>query len=192
MRIGVDLDEVLGSFAESFLAYHNGKYRTFYKPSDFREFQMHRTLQISKQEELKRILDFYKSPNFRDMPPIPGSQEATRVLRRHHELFVITGRHDQAAEETRRWLMEHFPRRFSGLYLTNYNHDNGSGAKAKVCNNLGVDVYVDDGLEYALECARPGRHVLLPDRPWNQAELPHGVRRVFSWEEITRLLSRSH
>ncbi len=192
MRIGVDLDEVLGSFAESFLAYHNARYRTSYKPSDFREFQMHKTLGISREEELCRILDFYKSPEFRGMPPVQGSQEATRVLRQHHELFVITGRHDQAAEETGRWLRQNFPGRFSGLYLTNYNHDNGMGAKAKVCNNLGIDVYVDDGLEYASECARPGRHVLLPDRPWNQGALPQGVKRVFSWEEITRLLSRSH
>lgn len=51
--------------------------------------------------------------------------------------------------------------------------------------DLGLNVFIEDDMETALELAGHGVHVLLFDHPWNQAsDLPDNCRRVHSWAEI--------
>jgi len=57
--------------------------------------------------------------------------------------------------------------------------------KSDLCLKLGVEVLVDDCLEFAEECADKGIKVLLLDSPWNQTDsLPKNVKRMKNWDEI--------
>ena len=58
--------------------------------------------------------------------------------------------------------------------------------KPRIVRELRLDLLIEDELHVALAAAEVPVPVLLFDRPWNQADLPCGMRRVSSWDEVRR------
>ncbi|HYL79708.1 MAG TPA: hypothetical protein VEU07_02790, partial [Candidatus Acidoferrum sp.] len=56
--------------------------------------------------------------------------------------------------------------------------------KPRIVRELRLDLLIEDELHVALAAAEVPVPVLLFDRPWNQADLPSGMRRVSNWDEV--------
>lgn len=187
MKIGIDLDEVLADFLPALIEYHNATYGTALDREQFQSYRFWETWGGTRDETIQKVYDFHKSSYFRDIKPVDGSQDAVGMLKQTNDLVVVTSRQDAIAQATVAWVTQHFSDSFSGVYLANHYSQNGSPTtKKQICDSLGIDVLIEDSLEYALECLTPKRKILLLDCPWNRSlELPQGIYRVGSWEDIT-------
>ena len=189
--MAVDIDEVLADFVNTFLTYHNSLYGSSLRKDQVNSYEFWELWDITKEEAIRRVYEFYKTPQFLNLPTIPGAKEGARSLARKHRLVVITSRPYDIYKDTNSWLEKNFSRCFSGRYFTNQwakadSKYNNHRKKSDICKKLHVDTIIEDSLECALDCASFVKNVILLDCPWNQCKsLPTNVKRVNSWKEIT-------
>lgn len=197
MNIGLDIDEVLLRLLDAFILYHNHAYGTRVVKDDFRSYSFEEILGGSKEEMKEKVLHFYTTPYFKDIQPVPGSQQGIARLagadrsERKNLLYVITARAAGIKDQTQESLAYHFPNRFSGVELTDQWFGTSAEkprTKSSVCVDKNIEVMVEDSLMHALDCAAAGIKVLLLDLGygWNQTseKLPENIKRAHSWEEI--------
>ena len=186
MKIGIDLDEVLADLLPALIEYHNATYGTSLVREQFQSYRFWETWGGTREEAIKKVYDFHETPYFRNICPVAGSQEAIAILNQNHDLLIVTSRPFDFAEATREWIAQHFPNGFSDVFFANHYSQNGpSTTKKQICDSVGVDILIEDSIEYALECLNPKRRVLLLDCPWNRSFGFHqGIYRVNSWKGI--------
>ena len=190
MKIGIDLDEVLAELLSAVIEYHNFAYKTAFTKNQFRSHLYWKTLDGTKDEVIRKVRDFYKTDYFKNVKPVAGAIKALPILKQDNDLFIITARPNEILEDTKEWVDRYFPNLFSGIYLANHFPQSGASiAKSQICDELEIEVMIEDSIESALDCAGLKRRVLLFDCPWNQqAELPSGISRVLSWKEILKTI----
>jgi len=190
MKIGVDLDEVLADYLSAVIDFHNASFASSLKKEDFVSYKFWEVWGGTVDEAIDKIYEFNKTDFFKKIKPVPGSQETLGFLKQNHELFVITSRQEDFANETKVWLDEYFPGVFQSLHFTNkYSKSGESRSKLSVCDELGIDILIEDSLDYALECFSEKRKVFLLDYSWNQStNLPEKILRVDSWSDILKSL----
>ncbi len=191
MHIGVDIDSVIAEVTPQLFRFHNDIYKTKHTKRKHTTYDLSPFWKTSPEETLKRIYEFYDSPYFDLIKPVKGSIKGIRLLIRNHTLSAITSRPYYIEEKTVRWLNVHFPKRFSAIHHTNWVSSPTSPKKKKseVCLELGIELLIDDHLDFAFDVASTGIPVFLFNQPWNQTkDLPKGVRRVYSWKEIVEIL----
>jgi uncharacterized HAD superfamily protein len=121
-------------------------------------------------------------------PIYPEAVAAVRQLAAaDHRLVVVTGRPATHREHTRRLL------RGAGILecFEDLVHRDGETAveyKPRIVRERRLDLLIEDERALALATAEASAPVLLFDRPWNQGELPQGVTRVKTWDEVRRLV----
>lgn len=191
-RIGIDIDDTLLDFVSPYLSYHNEIYNTNFKKETFETYSFNLNMGGTMAEVIDGVHNFYKTSFFKEIQPFPNSVEIIDAFKqKDYELFIITSRPDFIIDETKKWIDNHFPNKFSDIFFS-YNHytrrKNNGKTKAEICNDLGVSVLIDDSLEYGLQCANKGINVLLLDSPWNRNGEHKRIIRVKNWEEIRREL----
>ncbi|MBT3642896.1 hypothetical protein HN604_00530 [archaeon] len=187
MRIGIDVDEVLAGLLPAIISYHNETHDTSLTREDFKTFNFWESWGGTQEESEQKVCDFFKSPHFKNIRPIEGSQDAVNILKEDHELFVITSRQDEIVQATIEWLNVHFPKTFSKIYFAGHYFSSNENSKTKkqICDFLKIELLIEDNINYALECKTSKRKILLLNQPWNQEQgLPKEIKRVHSWEEI--------
>ena len=196
LKIGVDCDEPLADFNAHLCPWMNAKYGTDYKREDIISYKLWEIWKCSKEEALKIIEHFYEE-QLEHVPPVEGSIAAVKELAQQHELLVITSRFGSAISKTVPWINQHFSNKFSDVVFTkNYAKGGNGKTKAQICKELGVDILIEDFIQYSLDCNKLGIPVLLFNTPWNQdselpegmTKLPQGIVRVNSWEEVLEKL----
>lgn len=178
--IGVDFDDVLVSFNEALCIWHNYNFGTSYQKKDVISYDFENIWLCSREEALARIFRFYSSTEHANILPVTGAVDALHFLA-DDEVYIITAR-SEIAKEVTEWLLEkYFPKLIGRIH---YEKD-----KAIACKRLGVEIFVDDSLAHATKISEVGVPVLLFNNPWNQTnELPHNVKRVYSWVQILKHL----
>lgn len=191
MRIGVDVDEVIAETLNGVIAFHNERYGTNFKKADFFSYDCHEVWGGTHEEAVAKWFEFFETDHFAQISPIAGALPALTILKeRGHELFAITARQHFIAKRTEDWINHYFPNIFSGVYFGNRCGLEGvKKKKSEMCAELGITILIEDDLHHAADCSSCGIEVLLLDYPWNQKELPEHVYRVFSWEDILRMVS---
>lgn len=187
MKIGVDLDEVLSHSMPELIAFHNNTYGTKLKTEDFTSYHFDKVWGGTLAEAIDKVEIFHKTQYFKNIKPMEGAKEVLEKIKKNNELFVITARRDNIRKETEEWINKYFPNIFSKIYFTDeFSHaSTKSTTKKIICDNLDIDIFIEDNINYAFECAGPNRKVFLIDRPWNQTvTLPQNIMRVHSWKEI--------
>jgi uncharacterized HAD superfamily protein len=187
MKIGVDMDSVVADIMSPLIDFHNKKYKTSIKFTDHVTFSIEKVWNCTEEEAIDRIIEFNNSPFMDEIKPMPGSIEGIKHLSSFHELHIITSRSNTTEKITDLWIKKHFPNIFKTI-----NHTNQSGKKeskkikkSEVAKKLGINLFIEDHLEYALDCASLDIRVLLMNMPWNQTKnLPKNIIRVYSWKEI--------
>lgn len=182
MLIGVDLDEVVFDFVTSFLIYHNSRNGTSLSRDEISKYRVIGELCGNTKKEVDETFkEFYNTELFKNVQPMEGSNEGIRLLSKNHQLHAITSRPGYLHDKTKESLNKHFPNSFLGLHFSMKKIKK----KSEICKDLGINLLIEDSLEYAKECASEGVKVLLLDSPWNQSEkLPEGITRVYSWKDI--------
>ncbi len=187
MIIGVDLDEVLSDTLSPLIQFHNEKYGTSLEKKHFHSYKWWKVWGGTRDESVGKFFQFYKSTHFKNVKPLQDAISVINQLSRNHQLVVITSRQREFIKDTKRWIQKHFPSRFKDIFIINHADWAISGTsltKAEICQREGVDVLIEDSLEYARECISDRTKVLLFDYPWNKGKLPKGVYRVHSWQDI--------
>ncbi|MBU6501079.1 MAG: hypothetical protein KGJ89_03050 [Patescibacteria group bacterium] len=185
MRIGLDLDDVVADSGAAIIEMHNKKHGADFKKADFREFSWEKTWGISREERVKELDEFFATDQLKKINPVAGSVKAIKAIKAQgHELYIITARETKEREETKLWIEGRFPDAFADVHHTTF------GKKSGICKELEIDVFIEDNLATAIDCAAAGIRVFLFDQPWNrEGEFPKNVERVFSWEEVEKKLS---
>ena len=188
MKIGLDMDEILAEFVDSFLQFHNDLYGTTVRKNEMFTYNFEDVIGITEDQIEERLLQFYTTDYFRNIKPVSGAEKGIDELAKSHVLAVITARPYIIRPETERWLNQYFSNFFASINLTNqfqYRDQGNKRKKSEICQERGVNLMVEDSLNYASDCASQGIDVLLLDYPWNQTvELPENIKRVCSWGEI--------
>lgn len=191
MYIGIDIDSVIAEVMPSLLQFFNKIYNTHFTKRDHTTYYFASTFNISLEEVLKELHAFYDSKYFELVKPVRGAKKGVQFLSKKHRLSAITSRPYYVEEKTIRWLDKYFPKQFSTVHHTNQvSHANEpKKKKSEICQELGIELLIDDHLDFATDVASVGIPVLLFNQPWNQTDkLPKGVRRVQSWKEISKML----
>lgn len=190
--LAVDVDEVLFPLAQNFADYHNEHHGTSVKLSDFTQYSFENDIGIDVDDFVKRIKAFSDEGFFRSHQPAESIKSALKKLTYTYDLIVITSRWQEWEHDTQLWLDKHFPGLFTEVHFANSLtwHRGDKRDKASICQQLDVDVLIDDSLHNAEQVSGVGLQVLLfGDYPWNQAdELPENVRRVKDWSEVVEVL----
>lgn len=190
MKIGIDFDDVLLDSNASLARFHNAKYGTSCTRNDFRSWDLKETWGCSKDEVVRRVMEWFNSPEHVATAPVHGAQDAIALLSRHHELHIVTARAVDAQEATAELLAKNFVgEKFSGIHFAS-TAKTGAGSKVEICQRLGVAFMIEDAPHHAHELATNGTPVLLFDTPWNQQETPVGVTRVFTWEDVLEFVEK--
>jgi len=186
MKIGVDIDEVLADFLNSFINYHNDTYFTKFSKKDFKTYELSDTLGGKKIDAINKIYEFYNTVNFKNILPLEKSEYAINKLSKDNSLRVITSRPYKIHNETISWLDKHFQDSFKEIHFTNeWVKENGVISKKDVCVKYGLDFLIEDSLNYARECKVKNTKIILMDQPWNhKVKEDNKIIRVNTWEEI--------
>ena len=190
MKIWVDLDEVLAQFLVAYLEYQNNTYGTNYKFKDVSDYDVWKVRGGTREQIVEKVYDFHKTPYFANIKPIEWALPVLKRLKKDHELYLITSRQDSVKEQTKLRINKYFPDIFSDLFFVNhFSTEWSQRKKSDVCNEVGIDVMIEDSLIYAEDCAVGERKVLLCNRPWNQAQtISPNIQRVQDRNEIDSLI----
>lgn len=192
MHIGVDLDSVLADIMTPLFGYHNRVYKTNHRINQSRDYNLSILWNCSAKETLKRIHDFYDSTDFLTSKPIPGAKQGIKYLSKKYRLSVVTSRPHSISTITKNWIDTYFPKLFQTIHATNWvakNQNEPRQKKSEVCQRLGIDLIIEDALEFALDCAANNIRVILMNMPWNQTKtLPKNITRIYHWKEIGKYL----
>lgn len=194
MIIGIDLDSVIVDLMPPLIDFHNRHFGSSSVLKDYTKYDFCDIWKCSRKEVVERIFQFYRSPDFDKVKTIPGAVEGINHLSKKHVLHVITSRPNWIKEKTDRWILKHFPNKFTSIYHTNQFSQKGSPSqlKSEICRFLQAEIVIEDHLEFARDCTTLVKRVFLLDMPWNsQKKLPKKITRVFSWEEIVREIKSS-
>ena len=187
MLIAIDLDEILAETLEGVILFHNKTYDTALSTKDFHSYRWWEVWGGTREEAVNKFLQFTKSDFFKKLLPFKDAVDAVSLLAQKHELIVLTSRQTELETETREWIKKYFPNKFKSVHVLNHADWATKGktlTKKEVCKKLGVNVLIEDNLDYANECAAENVKAFLINYPWNKGECNKGVTRVNSWEEI--------
>jgi len=190
-RIGVDVDEVLAEFVQSFTAFHNERYGTRLGKDDFYVYRVSQVLGLPREETRRRMEEFYESPRFENIERVPGAKCGVARLRQEHTLVLVTSRPAMLKAATGRWVARHYGNAFQGTHFADYSSNGNRLTKATICKRERLDLLIEDNADFARECLDQGIPVIMPDRPWNENSLPQSqyLMRDQSWKGIPALVS---
>lgn len=190
MKIALDLDEVIADTLCTIIQFHNDTYGTRLTREQFTSYRFWEIWGGTREEAVDKVHAFHRTSYAHSVRPVAGAQDAVCALGKENDLYIVTSRANEFVGKTEQWLATHFPGAFAEVHFANHysKNDRTEKSKADICEKLGVQMLVEDSVDFAIECAREGRDVFLLDRPWNQTDrLPSGVYRVSSWEEIMEI-----
>ena len=182
--IGLDLDEVLANFLDTFLIFYNGKHKTRFRRDDFKSYVFCDTIGGTLESDIEELEEFYDTMLFRYMKSVEDSKGGIAYLFGRSNLHIITSRRESLREKTQDWVERTFGYKFSSINLTGDSNPSNSSSKSEQCKKLGLDVIIEDNTRYAEDCANADIPVILLDCPWNQCYEREGVVRVKNWFEI--------
>ena len=185
--VGLDIDDVLIDFNSTLAQFHNTHYDTAYVRADIISYDLENLWSCTREEMARRIMEFYGSPEHRNILPI---KDAFEVLSRFSKKFTyvnITSRPEVVSGLTREILEGHYPNLMKEAHFLGHLHGGARQhqTKAQICKEVRAKLLIEDSLAHALDVATSGTRVVLLDTPWNQhGTLPDNIERVSGWSEV--------
>lgn len=178
-KIAVDIDEVLTPFALPMFAYSKK-----HPVSKKYPYNYAKALNISSDDSVAMVNEYYSSDDFKNSQPIYGSQYAlSYIAGRGFDLYAVSGRQNLARNETEQWIETNYPYIFKDVILTN-SFTNKEIKKVDICRSLAIGQIIDDNLQICMECE--SEHIKAinfigdPVYPWCQ----ENSISVKKWSEI--------
>ena len=185
-RIGIDFDDVVLNFSDGLREYHNTHYGMNITRDEHYTFLLEELWSCSIEEVVLRVQEFMRSPEYLLLQPVRGALTALGVLKDRHDLEIVTARSHDVCDITLEWIHKHCRGVFAEVHFLGHYSQGVSNVRSKgdVCNERGIEIFIDDAIHNAESVVAKGIPVLLFDAPWNQGLLPSLVTRVYGWNEI--------
>jgi len=196
--IAVDIDEVLANFVPSLVEFHNQHYNTTLTIDDFSSYFYHDVWGGSIDESNEKMMNFYRSPFFKKITPIPNAKEVLLSLKNNFDLHIVTARPLHQEHETRNWINTHYKGIFKSIQFGNHFVSNGnSRSKPSMCRDINAFLLIDDSYVYAKQCVESEINVILfGDYPWNSFVAHESIPRAKDWttvhEKVLSIYALSH
>lgn len=194
MKIAIDVDDVLADFSGAFIEFQKKEYNLDLEPIKKLLYgsEWMNSVNLSKEEGIRRIMEFVESDRTKNLQTVKGSQSAIEKLGKKFKLVALTGRPASVAEVTKKWLEENFSNSFSDFLITDAHifHE-GKKDKGEMCIENGIKLLIDDLPQYCMECASVDVHSFLFSQPHNQYFDEHEyseITRMNSWEDVIKKL----
>lgn len=184
----MDIDDTMVMHFQDLIDWYNGKYGTRLTLEHNHPTVVEPWGTDSDSEAIRRVHQFFDTPEFRNAQPFKEAAAALRVLSERYNLVVVTSRDTIIEQVTLAWLDEHFAEVFKGVYFAAmYSLEGKSRSKVEVCRSIGALYLIDDTLDTAEKAAAASMEaVLFGNYPWNEAEeLPVGVTRCKDWPAVS-------
>ena len=188
MKIGIDIDEIVVEFFRKYLEFFNRQFQKNLMFEDLVSYNIWDVSNISKEDVLSSVREFYDSIHFDEVALVEGVREALIEISKENDIFFITSRPKIIEDKTHFFLNNllgeiNFKLHFSGGTWE------GSKAKGDLCKEIGIDFFIEDNSNYALGCAENGIQTFLFDKPWNKDCVEHeNIVRVKNWKAILEKL----
>ena len=180
MKLGVDLDDVLGEYVPTFLSWFNQKYDKNVYINDINDWDLSKPLGVTKKETSRLIKEFAKSKEFDVIPPVLNARAVLETL--GYKNHLITARHPIMLYKTKSWVDEYFGDLFDTVIT-------GVKNKSVYCRDNGIDVMIDDNFAAIEGCVRNGTKGIIMNKPWNwQYTTPENCDRANNWANIYQIL----
>ncbi|WNC13228.1 5' nucleotidase, NT5C type [Brevibacillus brevis] len=182
LTIGIDIDGTVTS-PSSIVPMMNESFGKDLRYEDCYEYNLANVYNITDEEFDQWLED--NGERLYDEAPVHGS--ADRILQSwhpHYKLVYISAREARHRDVTINW--------FSRYSIPYHEVDLiGSHDKLAAAKRWGVDLFLEDRLENALQLSQALQiPVFLFDTPYNQGELPSLIHRVSTWEEVHDYVER--
>ncbi len=176
LTIGIDIDGTVTS-PSSIVPLMNESFGRDLRYEDCYEYNLANVYNIT-DEEFDNWLDQHGERLYKEAPVHGNADDILRAWYPHFKLVYISAREDRHRDVTINWFSRYdIP--FHELDLIG-SHDKLSAAKKR-----GVDLFLEDRLENALQLSEALQiPVFLFDTPYNQGDLPSLVHRVTTWDEV--------
>jgi len=186
MKIGIDIDEIITKYIDSFIEFLRIKkqkvldYNTILDCNDFGHL-----INLDKNQVQEYIQEHTNQRlTLLELDLIEGSLEAINLLHNSHEIIFITSRHPSNKGNTLKFFEKHFPRKKFKIIFSGDAHK-GNKLKSEICKEEGCEIMIEDNPNYALDCANKGIKVFLMNKPWNQKiGFNPNIIKVNNWNEI--------
>lgn len=186
MRIGFDIDNVLVDFITPYLEYHNKKYGTKFTKQDIKKYDLSEALGIEKNELEQNFIDFMFNGQGSNLAPSNNVINLIGRIAPVNDLYIITSRMDIFHKQTLEMIRKYFPGCFKGI---KYSDSSGNHTKGYIAKNLGLELFVEDSPDHAVDIAKQKINVLLFDSPWNkELENSQYIKRIKNYYEILKEL----
>jgi uncharacterized HAD superfamily protein len=183
MNIGVDCDDVLAQLYPAFFLYHNVIYGTTFTLEKTKKYYLWETYPFSYDHFLEEMQNFIHQYGHK-LLTLPNSNPTLQKLSDNNTLYVITSRPNEYKNLTLDWINTHYPGIFNDVFFGNSFSPSGPTiSKSQFCEDLSIDILIEDALHNAEECAEKCE-VLLLDYPWNSNSKHPSIQRVSNWNQI--------
>lgn len=183
--IAFDVDDVLASHVESFIAFSNKAYGTNLTMEDYSD---HWTdfWDVNEDEIDKRALEFQTSKRIASFAVKNDAESALMQLKTKYDLYIITARRHHIVDTSIDWINKHFPNVFKETHFVPIWVPDNKTTKADICKKIGADYLVDDLPRHCNIAAEAGiKTVLFGDYSWNRDEkIVDGVTKCKNWDEV--------
>ncbi len=189
LKIGIDLDDTIWKFHESFFEFYNNKFGTNYSVEDYNVYNLEMFLGIDREETHKLFEEYESLEKYQELPLLENVQEGLNfIYNNFDEIHYITARpvfHEKLVKKRLSNIVSEEPKLFFQL---DENRKKISD-KSDYCLRNGVNVMIDDGYHNLEECSKEGIKSLLIDYAWNRDKNLNGnIIRVKNWKEIVEKL----
>ena len=193
LKIGIDIDEVLGELLKDFLIYYNKKFKTNHKYESFQSYDWSSILDHSLPKLVEMVYKFHNKGLYEKLDIVKDSKNILKKIAKDNELYIITSRPKEFKETTLKWLNENYGNIFKEIIFAN-NHYNGETknlSKADICKLKNIDLLIEDDPKYAKETSQNQINVLLFNRGWNKhLKDEQLITRVKSWKQIEKQIQK--
>ena len=186
MKIGIDIDGVLGDCIKAIHLFYNRVHDKNLKPEDYKHYDLNKVWGVSKARATQIVSSFFLSSEFEQIIPVEGSQEAVNELSGRHHLIALTSRPESTKHKTEEWFNRYFGNSIKEiLFNGQYCLESSLLDKSNLCLRKGIELLVEDNLDISYKCAEKGIRVFLLDTLGNKNYEKHrNLIKVRNWNEI--------
>ena len=166
MKIGFDLDNVILDTFSSFLKYHNKTHETRFLLDDIRDYHIWEVgIGRTKDESMIYMDDFFDSVE--NIPFVKDAEKSMLKIMDENEVYFITSRFGSHRPSATKLIMDNYPDLINNLIFSGDFLGNGK-SKAEICQELGIELYVEDHYDFLLPFEEKGIKSMLLKYPWNE------------------------
>jgi len=188
LKIGIDIDEVVTEYIVELLSYLEKTRNKKINYEDIFNYDLKEIFNMNSKEVGNLIKEHTKDDVIYNLDLVDKAKESLDKLKEKHNIFFITSRHLDNKQATFYFFKKHFPEHNFKIIFSSDAWENGNKSKAEICEDLGIDIFIEDNPNYVLDCAKKGVKCFLFNKPWNKCfnEKIHNIniKRVYNWDDI--------